>query len=270
MPNRNRPIKKTVARKAVAPKKVFARVLVRPPVRPSNGAQTIRRELGALAKISRVEPIPINFKIILNWGNSNVPRVNHDVRYINKPSAVGNAACKLRSLTLLRDAGVPVPLFSTKPPQRSDDIYLARTVLRGSGGDGIVVVRPGAVYPPAPLYVQYIRKTVEYRVHVAGGRAIFAQQKKKKADAEQTEDQKLIRNYDNGWVFCPLELDQVLPAAKEAAVNAVRALGLDFGAVDMILSKKGNNPYVLEVNTAPGLESPGLIAAYTDAFRAML
>jgi D-alanine-D-alanine ligase-like ATP-grasp enzyme len=30
-------------------------------------------------------------------------------------------------------------------------------------------------------------------------------------------------------------------------------LGLDFGGVDIAWVEKGNKPYVLEVNTAPGL-----------------
>lgn len=38
------------------------------------------------------------------------------------------------------------------------------------------------------------------------------------------------------------------------AIKAVNALGLDFGAVDIVTEKNTGIPYVLEVNTAPGNE----------------
>jgi D-alanine-D-alanine ligase-like ATP-grasp enzyme len=96
---------------------------------------------------------------------------------------------------------------------------------------------------------------------------IFAQEKKRKSNSEQTADQKLIRNHANGWVFCPLELDDVSEDSKNAAVAACAALGLDFGAVDLVVDKRDRLPYILEVNTAPGLQSPGLISAYCNAFK---
>ena len=73
-----------------------------------------------------------------------------------------------------------------------------------------------------------------------------------------------IRNLANGWIFahenvnCP---DNV----KQEALKAVAALELDFGAVDVVVDKEGK-AYVLEVNTAPGLENQQTIQAYTNAF----
>ena len=59
-------------------------------------------------------------------------------------------------------------------------------------------------------------------------------------------------------------------AAYEEAEEAVLALGLDFGAVDLVLCKDTGLPYVLEVNTAPGLHSPTVLAAYVEAIKEML
>jgi glutathione synthase/RimK-type ligase-like ATP-grasp enzyme len=39
---------------------------------------------------------------------------------------------------------------------------------------------------------------------------------------------------------------------------AVSALGLDFGAVDIIWNEREDKCYVLEVNTAPGLQGSTL------------
>lgn len=148
----------------------------------------------------------------------------------------------------------------------SRDIWLARTNLLGSGGAGIVVLRKGDPVPDAPLYVQYIPKLIEYRVHVFRDKVIFCQQKKRLREAEQTKDEKLIRNHDNGWVFCPVDVATLSEDTKNVAVVTVRNLGLDFGAVDLLLGKRDSLAYALEVNTAPGLESPGLIEAYSSSF----
>lgn len=257
-------------------KKVLARVAIRPPVRLSNGAKTLKQALGVMAMVVRSNPIPRQYTSVINWGNST--DLSFNGRVFNPPTAVARAANKLTAFTAMQAAGVPIPEFSTTVPERTTKtvIWLARTSLTGSSGEGIVVVRPEDEFPRAPLYVRYIRKDVEYRIHVAFGQAIFLQQKKRRMEGEQTEDQKLIRNYDNGWVFCPITDEDVegtpmadkLVAARAAAVNAVAACGLDFGAVDLVLDRNNNHaPMVLEINTAPGLSSPGLIQAYADAFR---
>jgi D-alanine-D-alanine ligase-like ATP-grasp enzyme len=51
----------------------------------------------------------------------------------------------------------------------------------------------------------------------------------------------------------------------EHSISAVNTLGLDFGAVDLIVAKDGR-VYVLEVNTAPGIEGITL-EKYVKAFQ---
>lgn len=149
-------------------------------------------------------------------------------------------------------------------------IVLARTRVASSGGTGIVVCRAQEELPNAPLYTGYIRKSAEYRVHVVLGEVVLIQQKRKENEVEQTADQRLIRNRANGWVFSVNNVtfaDEDQRATIERVANdAISALGLDFGAVDLVVSKKDGTPYVLEVNTAPGIESPTLLAAYQGAF----
>ena len=249
-----------------------ANVLVRPPRRPSDGAVTIRRALGDAARLSRLDPVPRQYKSVINWGNaSNLSLRNPQGRVFNKPEAVANATNKLQAFDIFRASGVSAPESRTElSGDYGGSKWLARTCLSSSGGEGIVVVRPDDTVPEARLYVRYVPKSEEYRLHVVNGRTIFAQQKRKKSNTEQTPDQKLIRNYANGWVFCPVEVSSLREEQQAEAVNAVAALGLDFGAVDCIVGRDNGKFYVLEVNTAPGLESPGLIAAYTQAFKEMI
>lgn len=244
-----------------------ARILIRPPARPSNGAQSLRSALGDAARLSRKQPVPRQYRTVINWGNSTPLQCNQ--RVINKPEAISNAVNKLTCLQLLQDKGVRVPAFATSKTGVADGMYLARTVLGGSGGQGIVVVRKGEPFPAAPLYTQYVKKEEEMRVHVANGRVIFMQLKLRQRDTEQTADQKLIRNHDNGWVFAPRDCEGMSEDTKQQAINAVAALGLDFAAVDIIIGKADRKAYVLELNTSPGIESPGLLLAYKNAFTEM-
>ena len=249
-------------------KKLLARILIRPPARPSDGAQTIRESLGVLARLSRMDPVKLQYRMVINWGNSApITTLNRGCRVLNAPAALAKSVNKLLAFRALEQGGVVVPQFSTeKPVLGRKDIWLARHNLTGSGGAGITVVRAEDEVPDAPLYVRYVAKRQEFRVHVVGEDAIFAQLKKRRSTAEQDKDQKLIRNYNNGWVFCPVTLEETPEGVKDAAVAAVRTLGLDFGAVDLIIGNADGRAYTLEVNSAPGLESPGLIEAYTEAF----
>lgn len=238
--------------------------------RPSESAFALRDSLRAAdvaANVNSLGQTRSYRRSIINWGTTN-PDLRGRGKVLNLPSAVADSVNKLVAFTKLKEEGVNVPVFATHIDQltRTDSIVLARTVLRGSGGDGIVVLREDDEPVDAPLYVQYVPKKAEYRVHVAAGKVIFVQQKRKRSGVEQDKNQKLIRNYDNGWVFCPVTFDDIDEAHAVESINAVAALGLDFGAVD-IITGKDEKVYVLEVNTAPGLESPQLLAAYAQAFK---
>jgi glutathione synthase/RimK-type ligase-like ATP-grasp enzyme len=116
----------------------------------------------------------------------------------------------------------------------------------------------------APLYVKYKKKRKEYRVHVFKGQVIdVAEKRRRRKDERPATFDGYVRNLANGWVFCrdsivkPADLDGL-------AIAACAALGLDFGAVDVIWNEKENKCYVLEVNTAPGLQGTTL-TNYTNA-----
>jgi D-alanine-D-alanine ligase-like ATP-grasp enzyme len=77
-----------------------------------------------------------------------------------------------------------------------------------------------------------------------------------------------VRNHDNGFIF--VRNDVKAPSSvEEQAVRAIKALGLDFGAVDIIWNDKQQKAYVLEVNTAPGLEG-STVDDYARGFRNLI
>lgn len=248
-----------------------ANIAIRPPEnRISMGAVELRRALGRHCRIVRRSPIPRQYNFVINWGNSNDILFRRPDTYVfNQPNSVADSVNKIRAFQLMGEGGVRVPEFRTSPPSEVNEessIWLARHNVHGSGGTGITVVRGGERFPVAPLYVKYVRKTAEYRVHVAFGCAFFCQFKLRRREEEQTKDQKLIRNHDNGWVFAPRDIEELPDGVSEQAKAAIAALGLHFGAVDVVMGKKDELPYVLEVNTAPGISSPSLKEAYKTVF----
>jgi hypothetical protein len=89
-----------------------------------------------------------------------------------------------------------------------------------------------------------------------------------------TEVNELIRSHHNGWIFARgnarlRHLDGVYktPIAEEALI-AIEAIGLDFGAVDVIYNNPTRQAFVLEVNSAPGMEAGSTtLFNYVNAFK---
>lgn len=141
---------------------------------------------------------------------------------------------------------------------------MGRTKLNGHSGAGIVLAaREEDVPENCPLYVKYIKKVAEYRVHVAFGKVIDVQHKRKRVDYVGDVDY-AVRNHHTGWVYCRDGVDSNA-TLEHQAITACSLLGLDFGAVDIIYNKHKDAYYVLEVNTAPGLEGT-TVEKYANAF----
>lgn len=213
--------------------------------------------------------------LIINWGNSNKADWNNHplvlYKRLNVCPSVAIAVNKLKTFQALQDK-CNIPEWTTDPilaQQWADEGYevLLRNKLTGFGGKGIELFTQEMndhfkLNNKCPLFVKYKKKKKEFRVHVFNGEVIDVTQKKKRKDFDGEINTK-IRNYGNGWVYC--REDIVEPEdLRTQAVLAVHSLDLDFGAVDCIWNEKENKTYVLEANTAPGLEGT-TIEAYKNA-----
>ena len=104
---------------------------------------------------------------------------------------------------------------------------------------------------------------------MVGGHIVDRQQKRRRRDDNgETAARTEVRNVSNGWVFCR-EGCEAIPEADAAAVQAVKSLGLDWGAVDLKVNQQRTRVGVLEVNTAPGLEGTTL-EAYARGIRRLI
>ncbi len=237
--------------------------------RPSNGARQLARALD-MYRVSPDRAARTRHRSLINWGVAQDYQLSPGQRVINHPRAVRNAVDKIAALFLLPDMAPPFWTRMEDVVRSGSDIILCRRNFL-SEGRGITVVRSGEPLVRADFYTKYIRKVAEYRVHVVNGQAICIQQKRRRSElAAANNDQLLIRNHNNGWVFAvnDVDLDQD-PILRERVVrNAVEAtarLGLDFAAIDLIVARRELSVYFLEANTRPGIESPTVLDAYRTA-----
>lgn len=201
-------------------------------------------------------------RILINYGNRRYPQTFFgQATVLNSLSALNLAANKTQALTTLRNAQVPTVEFTTNAAEaqawvaNGSTVY-ARATLNDHSGEGITVHSPdeNPTVPAVPLYTKGITsQRREWRVHVFKGKISYVQLKKRRdgwrEDPNYRED---VRNHHTGWIYSTNPANQVpSDAVLRSAYDAVAALGLDFGAVDII--SRQEDVWVLEVNTAPGL-----------------
>ncbi len=202
---------------------------------------------------------------VINWGSS---ATNDFTTGLNTWQAVSRAGNKLRSFQVMQDAGVQIPQFWTRTEDIPDDAFpiVCRTILNGHSGRGIVIANNRGELVPAPLYVKYMKKRDEYRIHV-GRMGIIAIQRKAIPNGTEPTDTR-IRNHHNGYIFVRNNVEPPQQILDQASA-AINSLGLDFGAVDIIWNNYHQLATVLEVNTAPGLEGQ-TITDYANYFRGLI
>lgn len=236
----------------------------------SQGAKILARSLGVkMIKPEGSRWLGASDKAVINWGSgTSLPFNTNGARILNKPETVARVTNKKHFFEMCREAGnVSIPDFTTRKEEAKDWLrdghcVFARTVLQGSQGVGIVelnTVTDLDQITNGTLMVKYIKKKHEFRIHVAGGFVVDKQQKKKRSEVDLEDINWRIRSHDNGFVFCRNEITVPRGVLSEA-VRALGVSGLDFGAVDVIWNKKKGKAYVLEINTAPGLEGSTVLS----------
>jgi glutathione synthase/RimK-type ligase-like ATP-grasp enzyme len=244
---------------------------------PYNPNSESAKALAAALDLRRAkhEGKPLKAKLVINWGASKINRQIDAERVLNKPEAVAAASNKLSSFKAFKVAELDTPEFTESKEEAtkwlaSGATVVARTILTGHSGAGIIVADPENQdeLPDAKLYTKYIPKKEEYRVHVANGAPFYWQRKARKKDVPDDQVNWRVRNHANGFVYQNLDVREDVRAGA-LAVRAVKALGLDFGAVDLVYNQKKDSWFVLEVNTACGLEGSS-VGMYAEAIGAYL
>jgi len=193
----------------------------------------------------------------VNWTGSRKDAADYGGRLLNASSRTD----KLAQLVRLEHQGVPVPPWDF---QGWGADWYPRTLLHQQGRDFTRPIPPGEI----AYYVEKLPLIEEWRLHffrTSAGNIKLLRSGKKLPRVRNPHP--WVRTHSNGWriSYCG--------GAPEDAVRqgrlAVKALDLDFGAVDVGLTGEGVDGmmdcYVLEVNTCPGLEHGGTLERYVSS-----
>jgi hypothetical protein len=166
----------------------------------------------------------------------------------------------------MAESGVSTPLFwTTFSEARAKCRELGCDFLRRRKhhiqGRDIIKLKPTDHLPRSKrsgYYTQYLEKTAEFRLHIFGDKCIgIAEKVRKPAPPDCENPHPFIWNFERGWdlqyINSEVRETQVPHYAEMVAesVKALKALKLDFGAVDLIMCN--GKPFVLEANTSPKL-----------------
>lgn len=234
--------------------------------RPSNSAAELAKLNGFRRLRTGKFVQPTDF--IINWGSTQPVVLPTTKLFLNDYQNVKSSSNKLTAFSCFAANNVKtVPWTADQAVveewSKDGATIIGRQTLTGHSGAGIIIMEKHEPIQPALLYTRYIFKEREYRVHVVNHSVVDTQKKIK--DPDKDVHSWKVRSHANGFIFAR---GGIAPSAvrDDLAVAACAALGLDFGAVDIVEDKKGNF-YVLEVNTAPGLEGQS-ITTYGEALRA--
>ena len=222
----------------------------------SESAKLLAERLGAKRiRLQNSEYVHKEGNLVINWGNSNCPHP-----CLNSPSTLRETVDKLSCFRLLTRLGLDhyLPRYWTNPsdiPSGAFPVY-CRTTTTGCDGAGIVVAEGRDSLVPASLYTARIPTGTEYRVTYFKGYGVTDIQTK--LPRAGVEPDPYIKTYDNGWGF---QRKPVVDITRDILTNAVEevieATGLDFAGFDIVVTTD-NRVYLLEINSAMGLEGDAL------------
>lgn len=219
---------------------------------------------------SKYRPKPDD--VVIRWGAAREGERLRGFKLVNDLSSILQATDKLKFFRLMQTSNADIiPEFWTDAEDIPDEAFpiVARTVLNGHSGEGIVIAETRDELPHAPLYVKYVKKQHEYRVHLGWDSqqwtTIAVQRKARKHDHPEDAVDWKVRNLKNGFIYARHNV-QAPEVVLDAARRAMEASGLEFGAADVIMNERNNQAYVLEINTAPGLTGQ-TVEDYAEFFR---
>jgi len=204
--------------------------------------------------------------LVFRWGCTSSIPINADV--VNPAKVIHWCGNKKQSRLEMQAAGVPVPftlcINDTVPHEYSNNEWIARPVTHSQGrnmivgsfrdcsrwlednfGDGYISVR--------------VVKVAEYRVFVCQNRVVWV------ASKTPANPSDVAWNVARGGKFANVRWGEWPIKVIKAAIKAAKVSGADFCGVDVMVAED-ENPFVLEINSAPSQTSPYRQSCVAKAF----
>lgn len=200
--------------------------------------------------------ISLNDQIVVRWGNCIEIPLNNCIIY-NMSSAIARATNKKLSREMFIEKGLNCPklITSQKDINQNTSFPIIARPIKHSKGKNFILLKSIHEYNAHVnthndwYYSEFVDKTNEYRLHIAHGRVLNYLEKPKPNDNQIAWNRAL-----NEDPFVNVKWNDYNGKICSLAIRALKALALDFGAVDIMLDKEGN-ACLLEVNTAGTLVS---------------
>jgi glutathione synthase/RimK-type ligase-like ATP-grasp enzyme len=195
----------------------------------------------------------------VNWGRA---RANTSLN-----SDITNSTNKRVMRTLFAENDVPMPKLYTDHEAHAlakEGKELIGRPDRHSGGRGLWRINSNDTFmnayrgtrrkKAATHFMEFIDAPREYRVHIFKGRSIRLSEKRHGETGDTAH---------GNYITVRPDPEHNIRHVREAAKRAVEAVGLDFGAVDVLANN--NECWVLETNASPGIGG-SLPKLYADTF----
>lgn len=210
--------------------------------------------------------VDLGNSIVVRWGSrEEFPTDDHTVVY-NSAKAIKTATDKKlsRELFIKNSVSCPMLVTDTNIGRVNNFPIIARPLVHSKGRNFVTLRNQNEFLTHYRTnkngwyYSDFIDKSREFRVHVAHGKALAIMEKTRPGDGNIAWNR--AQNDTDPFTYIKWsDVDaQNLGFIIKEAIVAVAALGLDFGGVDVMM--RGNEAFVLEVNTSPTLNSSPYVA----------
>lgn len=225
---------------------------------PKRKKRYIRKYNDNNSDVFNKEPIEnLNGKnsVVIRWGNRIEFETNKNSIVYNKAENIYTATNKKLSREIFIKNKVSTPkLYNNKKSEISFPI-IARPLVHSKGKNFLIINTKEEFnnhFNFGWYYSEFIDKEKEFRVHCAHGKILAVMEKPR---GEGIAWNRAI-NHERFTRILQKEYNYNVCIE---ALKAVKAIGLDFAGVDVIL--KDGKAYVLEVNTAPTLNSSEYVSS---------
>lgn len=179
----------------------------------------------------------------------------------------GHSVDKLTQYQWFQDNEIPALDFTESDKTANDwladgHVVFGRKYLNASCGKGIVIWSPEDLEHlnpgphSCPVYTKYKKKKREFRVHVFKDQVVAVTEKKRRKEFNGERDTK-IRNLANGYVFVQT-VENEPEGLRELALRAAAVSSSDFRGVDVGYNQLKDELFIIEVNSAPGIQGTNL------------
>lgn len=237
------------------------------------GAQHLIRVLSRHPSHSPLRGMKFGERVLLRLGSTTKVESEYDI-YLNSIEAISISSNKYRMKKAFEDHRISTPTWYTYEELIKKDITDTKLYpmvckqIYGSRGTGNYLVHNAKEFDSFIkrrrdvskfIFEKFCNYSYEYRVHVSKLGIFMIWQKLRKKDTP--ENMRWVYNNDTSVFLSPKNENftriPTIHILETLSLGALKAVGLDIGALDVKMDKKGNFK-VLEINSAPSIGEQGM------------